>query len=379
MKETTDGGRHPASCSRRMFLGSVGGACLGLTLARNAGAEEPGTQPPEARFYEKLEGDDVRCLLCPWSCVVGPGERGRCRVRENRSGRYYSLVYGRPCARNNDPIEKKPLFHVYPGSRAYSIATVGCNLECRFCQNWDISQASPEDVPAPYRSPAQIAAEAGQTGARTIAYTYSEPTVFAEYMIDCAKAARKRGIGNVCISSGFIAAEPLKEIASLMTAIKIDLKAFTPAFYENTCSARLEPVLSALKQIVSRGTWLEVVVLVIPTLNDSSREISEMSRWIVRELGPNVPIHFTRYHPAYKIRGIPPTPPATLETARKTAMGEGCRFVYAGNMPGMPGEKTGCPECGRVLIDRYGFRVTENRIRDGKCPDCGSVIPGVWS
>jgi len=252
-------------------------------------------------------------------------------------------------------------------------------MECKFCQNWDIAQASPEDVKPPYRSPAQIAEAAEQAGARTIAYTYNEPTVFAEYVCDCAKAAKKRGIGNVLISNGFWGEAALREVASLMTAVKIDLKAFTQKFYAETCSGRLKPVQETLKRLSSGGTWIEIVVLLIPTLNDKPEEITEMCRWIVSELGKDVPVHFTRYHPAYKILNIPPTPPATLDAARKIALEAGCRFVYAGNVPGTAGENTVCPACGAALIDRYGFKILANRLKGGKCQECGAVIPGVWN
>jgi len=320
----------------------------------------------------------VRCTLCPWQCVVEPGERGRCRVRENRDGNYVTLVHGRPCSLNNDPVEKKPFFHVLPGSKALSLATVGCNIECKFCQNWDISQADPYVVRPEYRSPSDIVKAAMSHGSELIAYTYSEPTVFIEFVLDCADESRGKGIGNVVVSNGFIGKDALRTLCRSVTAIKIDLKAFTESFYSNTCSARLGPVLDSLKTIRECGTWLEIVNLLIPGLNDSESEIRGMARWIVRELGSDVPVHFTRYHPAYKIRNIPPTPPATLAMARSAAADEGCRFAYAGNLPGQEGENTFCPSCKKLIIRRYGFMVLENRLVDGKCAGCKSAIPGVW-
>ena len=311
--------------------------------------------------------------------MVSDGERGDCGVRENRDGRYYSLVYGRPCAIHNDPIEKKPLFHVYPGSKALSIATVGCNIECKFCQNWDIAQANPDHVSVPFRPPSQIAQMAVQHKSRTVSYTYSEPTVFYEYMVDCARAAKDLGIGNVVISNGFISEEPLKELCSLMTAIKIDLKAFTQQFYATMCSGRLKPVLETLKRLSGSGVWYEIVVLVVPTLNDSMDEIKRMTEWVVKELSPDVPIHFTRFHPAYKIRNLPPTPPRTLHAARQTALAQGCNFVYTGNMPGEKAENTYCHKCNTCLIKRYGHMTISNDLADGKCRNCGASIPGVWS
>ncbi len=366
--------------SRRRFLSTAAlasGACAVAACNPRAAAASP-TPAVKARFYETLDDRTVRCTLCPRGCRVPPGGRGYCRVRENRDGVFYALTYGRPCARHTDPIEKKPLFHVFPGAKAFSLATVGCNIACTFCQNWDISQAAPEDVAAPYRSPADIAGEAVAAGARVVAYTYNEPTVFFEYMTDCARAARERNLGNVVISNGFIAEKPLAELTGLMTAIKIDLKAFTQSFYETVCGGQLEPVRLTLKRIVAAGVWLEVVVLLIPTLNDGDDEIRRMADWIAGELGPDVPVHFSRFHPTYKLRSLPPTPPATVVRARELARAAGCRFVYTGNLPGDAGENTFCPACGKVVIQRHGYLVREVRLTAGTCA-CGAVIPGVWS
>ena len=358
-----------------MGAAAAGCALPGVSCAQAAGPE---AAPVEARFYERLEDKLVRCDLCPRHCVVPPGGRGECGVRENRDGRYVSLVYGRPCALNLDPIEKKPLFHVLPGTAAFSIATVGCNIECKFCQNWDISQARPEDVRARYRSPGDIAALAAARGAPTIAYTYSEPTVFSEYMIDCARAARERGLHNVMISNGYISERPLQELCSLMTAVKIDLKAFTDRFYRETCGGELEPVLETLKRLADSGIWYEIVVLIVPTLNDGEDEIRRMADWIVRELGPDVPVHFSRFRPAYKLRNLPPTPPATLQRARRVAGEQGCRYVYLGNLPGTDAENTHCPACGATVVERYGYFVRAVRLNAGNCARCGHPIPGVW-
>jgi pyruvate formate lyase activating enzyme len=338
-----------------------------------------GPEPHRALFYEPLDDKRVRCTLCPKGCVVPDGQRGYCRIRENRGGIYYSLVYGRPCTVNpGDPIEKKPFFHVYPGTTAFSIAAVGCNFACRFCQNWEISQARPEDFPVPYRRPEDIAAAARKSGAKTIAYTYSEPSVFYEYMVDCARAARERGVGNVVVSNGYLNAEPQKALFPLMDAIKIDFKGFTETFYADVCAGRLQPVLDSLKRLAQSDTWFEIVVLLIPTLNDGADELKRMTAWIVKELGPDVPLHFSRYHPAYKLQNIPATPVETLKRARQTAMSEGVRFVYLGNVPGIEGQDTICPDCKTTLIRRYGFTVLENRLNEGRCPNCGRVIPGRW-
>lgn len=327
----------------------------------------------------RLPDGKVQCGLCPWGCLLAGGQRGRCGVRENRNGRLVSLVYGRPVATHIDPIEKKPLFHVYPGSRAFSIATVGCNIDCKFCQNWDISQAKPEDNPGPFVSPDKLAAAAAAAKVKTIAYTYSEPTIFYEYMRDCARATKDRQIESVVISNGFIREEPLRELLPHLTAYKIDMKAITPSFYEDVCAGRLQPVLDTLQRIKEAGVWLEIVVLLIPTLNDSKDEIQRLAAWVVKHLGSDVPLHFTRFHPCYRLVNLPRTPPAALARARETAMAEGCHFVYTGNLPGQKGENTYCPDCGEPLVERYGLLVRENRLVDGKCPACNRAIPGVWA
>ena len=371
---------HPwQSVSRRRFLTTLGAGAAGCALTRWTLADAVGKEPlHEAAFYKKLAKGKVQCELCPRSCVVTDGQRGYCRVRENRQGRLYSLVYGRPCTLHTDPIEKKPLFHVYPGSQAFSIATVGCNMACKFCQNWDIAQASPEDMKPSYQSPEKIAAAARKSGARTIAYTYTEPVVFAEYVHDCAVAGRKVGIESVMVSNGFITNKALKSLLPVLKAVKIDLKSFTQSFYADICEGQLQPVLDTLKRLADSGVWYEIVVLLIPTLNDSSDEIKRMAAWIVKNLSPDVPLHFSRYHPMYKMKNIPPTPPDTLRRARQIALAEGCHFVYIGNVPGEEAQNTVCPHCQAMLIRRYEYRIMENNIVQGACKACGKMIPGVW-
>ena len=366
--------------SRRDFVKAAGAAAAAHSLAEpHSSYAAQGDTPHEASFYEQLQDNEIMCGLCPFGCKVKDGERGRCRVRENRGGKYYTLVYGRPVALNNDPVEKKPFFHVYPGSKVFSIATVGCNIRCKFCQNWEISQANPSDVRVRYVSPGVIAATAKRVGSTAVAYTYSEPTIFYEYMTDCAKAAKDLGLGNIMISNGFMQPEPLKQLAPLMSAIKIDLKAFNQQFYGKVCGGLLTPVLDTLKRLKGHGVWFEIVVLLIPTLNDNMDDIRRMSEWIVKELGPNVPLHFTRFHPCYKIRNLPRTPPRTLHRARSIAMASGCNFVYTGNMPGGEGESTYCPKCKTNVLRRYGHMVISNELAKGKCHKCGGPIPGVWS
>ncbi len=376
----------PKESSRRHFISAAAKACAAgacLPLARTLAGDEtpqesPAVPPQEASFYERGDDRSVSCRICALQCRVPEGGRGFCRTRENRGGKYYSLVYGYPCVANSDPIEKKPFFHVLPGTRAFSIATVGCNIRCKFCQNWDISQANPGDIQAAYRTPQNIAASARKLQTQTVAYTYSEPTVFFEYMRDCAAAARREGLGNVVISNGFMASAPLKELCRSITAIKIDLKAFSDSFYEEVCGARRAPVLRTLEQLAQSGVWFEIVMLVIPTLNDKPDEIKRMAEWVTTKLGPDVPLHFTRFRPAYRLTNLPATPIATVMQCRQIAMSQGCRFVYTGNMPGGEGENTYCPSCRTPVIRRYGFTIPTNDLIEGKCPKCNQRIPGVW-
>ncbi len=340
-------------------------------------SHEDGIAP--ARHFEKIEDQRVRCTLCPRECTVADQERGYCGVRENRQGTYYTLVHSRPCAVHTDPIEKKPLFHFLPGSLAHSIATAGCNVECRFCQNWDISQFRPEQVRSVHRPPEALHRDARKSGAKSIAYTYSEPVVFYEYMEDTAKLGRETGIRSVMISNGYIQKEPMRELCRVLDAVKIDLKAFTEKFYREYVSGELKPVLETLELLRAESMWTEIVVLVIPTLNDGENEIRSMAKWIAANLGKDVPIHFTRFHPTYKLKNLPVTPVATLEKARQTAMAEGLHYAYVGNVWGHEGEHTYCAGCGKPVIRRIGFRILEMKVEDGSCVYCKEKIPGVWS
>ncbi|MFA7158988.1 MAG: AmmeMemoRadiSam system radical SAM enzyme, partial [Kiritimatiellia bacterium] len=299
------GGDKQSVVTRRRFLALAGAGAAACCLRGNVfAAGAPAGELHEASFYEPLAGGRIRCTLCPRGCVVPEGGRGYCRVRENRGGKYYSLVYGRPCALNLDPIEKKPFFHVYPGSKAFSLATVGCNICCKFCQNWDISQASPEDVTPAYKTPEEISVSARKSGARTMAFTYTEPVVFAEYVRDCAAAGKKEGIESVMVSNGFITGDALKSMLPVLKAVKIDLKSFSQEFYADVCGGQLQPVLDILKRLAGAGVWFEIVVLLVPSMNDGADEIKKMSGWVVKELGQDVPVHFSRFHPQYKMRNI---------------------------------------------------------------------------
>lgn len=375
--------------SRRTFL-KTGILCTGsilpasgLSLLFSEAAptfQAPGAEFPvkEAMYYKKLEDLRVECLLCPRSCKIADRERGYCGVRENRGGKYYTLVHSRVCAMHIDPIEKKPLFHYLTGTNGYSIATAGCNIECKFCQNWQISQFRPEQVANIRLTPKDVVKYAKEGGCSTIAYTYSEPVVFYEYMYETAKLGKENGIASVMISNGYIQEEPLKELCKHLNAVKIDLKAFTEKFYKETCSGELKPVLDTLLTLKKIGIWFEIVVLIIPTLNDTDKELKEMCGWVKENLGPDVPIHFSRYYPTYKIKNIPPTPIATLVKARKIAMDAGLNYAYLGNVPGHEGESTFCPNCHKVAIKRIGYTILQNSIKDEKCGNCQHPIPGVW-
>jgi pyruvate formate lyase activating enzyme len=352
-------------------------------LKAPAGAVEPerpgeGRFFVEARFYDKLPRHMIRCVLCPRMCVVAEGHRGHCRVRENREGTFYSLVYSRVCAAHVDPIEKKPFFHFLPGSTAFSVATAGCNVNCTFCQNAEISQSRPEELPAEFLSPQQVAALAQRLGCPSIAFTYGEPTVFAEFAMDTAAAAREVGIRSVVVSNGYITAAALKTAYAGMDAVKVDLKAFTERYYREVVSARLKPVLETLVTLRSLGIWTEIVYLVTPTLNDSERELTEMARWIKSNLGADVPLHFSRFHPDYKLQNLPSTPIPTLERARAIAEAEGLHYVYIGNVPGHAAQNTHCPQCRQVVVERVGFAASRVLLHEGCCAGCGEAIAGVW-
>jgi len=329
-------------------------------------------------YFTSFEGGDIRCDLCPRQCRVPKGKRGACRVRENRDGKYYSLVYGVPCAVHLDPIEKKPFFHVLPATQSFSLATAGCNLQCKFCQNWEISQASPEEVFSYDLSPELAVKKAREMGARSIAYTYVEPTIFYEYMVDIGVLARKAGLLNVCHSNGFINPGPLRDLCRVMDAANIDLKGFTETFYRDLCNGELSPILEALKILRKEKVHIEITNLVIPSMNDDMSVVKEMCLWIKKELGPDTPVHFSRFYPLYKLRSVPPTPVSTLDKVRTVALSAGLEYVYIGNIPGHEAENTFCPKCKKRLVQRTGYMVGETHLKGGKCGYCGKPIPGIW-
>ncbi len=334
----------------------------------------------EAYLYEKLEDRNVRCHLCNHQCMIKEGRTGLCGVRENRAGTLISLVYGKVIASHCDPIEKKPLFHFLPGTRSYSIATVGCNFKCLFCQNSDISQM-PSDhdrIMGNAMTPEQIIKDALDFRSATISYTYTEPTIYFELAADTARMAVSKGLKNVFVSNGYMTEQCLEEIFPDLHAANVDLKAFNQSFYKEQCGAKLEPVLNTLQTMKRMGVWLEVTTLLIPGLNDSVEELRDLARFLA-DLDPNIPWHISRFHPTYQLTGISSTPPESIRRARDIGYEAGLTYVYSGNVPGDEGEKTFCHECGVLLIDRFGFNVIQNLIKEGHCPECGSEIPGVWT
>lgn len=333
----------------------------------------------EALLWEDVGEGRVRCKLCAHRCLIPPGGRGVCLVRENRGGKLFSLVYGRVVSQALDPVEKKPLFHFLPGTGTLSLATVGCNFRCDFCQNYEISQFPREHggrIVGESVEPGEIVEAAKRTGARSISYTYTEPTVFFEFCRDTGLLAVQDGLRNVFVTNGYMTEEALNEAKGWLHAANVDLKSFSEEFYRRYCGASLQPVLDTIGRMWTAGIWVEVTTLVIPGRNDSEEEL----RWIAEFLAgisPDIPWHISRFVPAYKAWDLPPTPLATLRRAREIGLSAGLRFVYLGNVPG-EGEDTFCPSCGRVLVRRYGFYVLENSILDGHCPRCGAAIPGVW-
>jgi pyruvate formate lyase activating enzyme len=321
----------------------------------------------------------VRCLLCAQGCTIKTGARGRCRARMNVNGELRSLVYGRPLAVHIDPIEKKPFYHFLPGTDAFSLGTAGCPLRCKFCQNWTLSQASPEDNDTQYVAPGGLVSGALSNKAPTIAFTYNEPTVFTEYLLDTAREARTRGLRSVMVSCGFMNEAPLAEMCAALDAIKIDLKGFSEDFYRKVSNAELKPVLRSIKQVARSGVHLEIVNLVVPTLNDDKATLQGLVDWVAGELGFDVPVHFTRFHPDYQLLNLPPTPIATLERARDAAMARGLHYAYVGNVPDHPGNHTYCPKCGKIVIQRTGFFVDQVHMRNGACAFCGAKIAGVFA
>ncbi|MGE4558344.1 MAG: AmmeMemoRadiSam system radical SAM enzyme [Desulfovibrionaceae bacterium] len=335
-------------------------------------------RPFPSPYYEPLAGGGVRCTLCPHGCELGGGDRGACGVRMNQGGTLMSLAHANPCAVNVDPIEKKPFFHVAPGTGSFSLATAGCNLHCKFCQNWEISQAEPEQT-LNYDLPAKTAVEiATAYGCKSVASTYVEPTIFIEYMLELGRRAKRAGLLNVMHSCGFVNEKPLSDLCKVLDAACIDLKGFTEEYYKTMTGGGLQPVLDSIKRLKAHGVFTELVTLVVPGRNDAPDETKAMAHWIASELSPGVPLHLTRFYPRYKLKSLPPTPVETLLRLRETARSEGLEFVYVGNVPSAEAENTSCPQCGALLIKRRGYSTRIVDLKDGRCGRCGREIPGVF-
>ncbi|WP_243304937.1 AmmeMemoRadiSam system radical SAM enzyme [Geothrix oryzisoli] len=337
-----------------------------------------GEVPHPARWWHRLEDGRLQCDLCPRDCKLGEGQRGACFVRQHTAGGMVLTTYGRSSGFCIDPIEKKPLNHFLPGSRVLSFGTAGCNLMCKFCQNWDISKARDMDRLTDRASPEGIAGAAAASGCQSVAFTYNDPVIFAEYAMDVADACHERGIRTVAVTAGYMHAEPRQAFYAKMDAANVDLKAFTEGFYARLSAAHLQPVLDTLRYLRHEtDTWLEITTLLIPGQNDSSDELAALSDWIARELGVDVPLHFSAFHPDYKMTDLPRTPAATLTRAREIALAAGLHYVYTGNVQDLDGGTTRCPSCQAPLIVRDWYRIERNRLAAaGRCPDCGAKIPG---
>jgi pyruvate formate lyase activating enzyme len=330
----------------------------------------------EAGFYEVKNGK-IRCLLCPHFCIIGEGKRGVCGVRVHRDGKLWTEVYGKIIAAHLDPVEKKPLFHFFPGTRTFSIATPGCNFQCPFCQNWEISQVVDGIDKIDYVYPEEVVTAALKTGAHSISYTYTEPTIFFEFAMDTGIIARKKGLKNIFVTNGYISQDALSACSDFLDAANVDLKSFREDFYKKLCKGRLSPVLDAIKWMKSKGIWVEITTLLIPGENDDPSELRDIARFIV-EIGDTTPWHISRFHPDYKFLSHPLTPSESLFRAYEIGKEEGLKFVYVGNLPGTDKENTYCPSCGKIVIGRWGFTITEKNIKEGKCIYCGQKIDGAF-
>lgn len=339
----------------------------------------PGPWSKEAFRYEKLADQQVMCRVCPHGCVLAPGDRSVCRSKVNIDGTLYTLAYGNPCAVHVDPVEKKPLYHFMPGIAVYSLAVAGCNFRCLNCQNWQISQTAPDQVEHSTLMPAQAARGALDARCRAVAYTYSEPITFIEYMSDVALHARRAGLKNLWISNGYINPGPLNELCNLLDGANVNLKAFSDEVYRTLNGGRLQPVLDTFKTMHARNLHFEITHLVVPGYTDDEQMLRRMCRWIVDNLGVDHPLHFLRFFPQYKLERLAPTPVSTLTRFRQIALDHGLRYVYLGNVPGHEGNHTYCHKCGKLIIERLGYHLPQYHLEGNQCAYCHTVIPGVWS
>jgi pyruvate formate lyase activating enzyme len=364
---------------KRSLALSAGFVCFPRDVVFSESSSENEGIYKKLAMYQDETARGIMCRICPNECVLKEGELSKCNNRKVHNSKLYTLAYGNPCTAAVDPVEKKPLYHFLPGSRAYSIATAGCNLVCLNCQNWAISQTSPDktrnlDIP-----PVQVVAESLKNNCVSIAYTYSEPVTFYEFAFDTATLARKAGVKNIMKSNGYINPEPLKNLCSVIDAANIDLKAFTESTYLKLTGGKLQPVLDSLKVYRDMGVWLEITNLIVPTWTDNQDDIANMCKWLGENGFKNTPIHFDRFYPMYKLEQLAPTPVDVLNNAVRLAEGEGLKYVYTGNMPGNEKSDTICPSCKSVVVGRQGYRITVNNITNGKCNKCGTKIDGVWN
>jgi len=343
---------------------------------RNDGPDQLWKWSREAMWYAQ-SGRLIQCNLCPHGCILGENDRGFCRTRVVKNNKLHTIAYGNPCAVHLDPVEKKPLYHFLPGKQILSIATAGCNLRCLNCQNWQISQSRPEDVSNHDLPPKLLVNQVADNRIPAIAYTYSEPLIYYEYVFDSATLARRQNIRNVLVTAGYIQEKPLRQLCTVTDAANIDLKGFNGAFYKKVTGSKLAPVMHSLQVAREEGVWIEVTRLVVPTLSDDLDDIKAMCDWLVGALGPGTPLHISRFHPQYKLEHLPPTPVDTMHKAYEAAKDAGLHYVYVGNLPGNPYQDTICPNCGFHVIRRRGFAITANEFANGHCP-CGEQIPGVW-
>jgi len=378
---------NPFRLSRRRFL-SACASCAVLGLLPNVPAlpqagrrwkKKSDVSPEPARHYKNLDADTTQCRLCPNACIRRPGDLGKCKARGNIEGRYYSMVYNSPCLIHLDKIEKLPMYHFMPGINVFSVATAGCNLTCKYCQNWQFSQSSPYETENLKITPMEIIRKAGDAGCNAIAFFYTEPVVYFEYMTDIAVLAKKAGMKTIMVTAGYIQEAPLKEILPLIDAVTFGLKGFSDSYYRDIVGGKLEHVLEALRWIDRSGVWCEIVNLIVPTLNDNADDIRRMCEWIGTNLSKNRPVHFTRFVPEYLLRNIPMTPQRTLEKARDIGYQSGLSYVYTGNLPGHEGNNTHCPRCHQILIRRIGIHLKSNSIRNNRCPHCGTPQNGLWA
>jgi len=370
--------------SKRIFLKkclafSSGIVCLpGSSIMNRIIPGEQDIYSKIALFQEETPRG-IMCRICPNECVLKEGETSKCNNRRVHDSKLWTMAFGNPCSVAIDPVEKKPLYHFFPGSRAYSIATAGCNLVCLNCQNWAISQTSPDKTRNYELPPADVVRESVRSSCRSIAYTYTEPVTFYEYTFETATLARKAGVKNIVKSNGYINPEPLKKLCTVIDAANIDLKSFNDSTYLRLTGGKLQPVLDSLKIYKDSGVWLEITNLVVPTWSDNLDEIGKMCKWLADNGFKDTPIHFSRFGPVYKLEQLPPTPVDILNKAAKIAEGEGLKYVYTGNVPGNEKSDTKCPSCGSTVIGRQGYTIMLNNISGGKCKKCGKEVNGVWS